>query len=232
MKARQVRSLAVAALPLFAGICSAPAAFAQEEGSPSGPRYTYLDAGYQWSDVNYAIKQLGGQHEGIRANLSVGITEIGPVGLHLFGEFFDGDFDGARTCPQSRDSQSFAAGLGASYGLGEKADLVARIGYVDTEIEVPIESCAAFETVSDDGYLSEGLVRMELSDKVEIEAGARYAELQDSDIGNTDVILGIGYHVTDFLSLRARGVVFDDDTGFELAVRLYFGSFLGRDTLF
>ena len=28
------------------------------------------------------------------------------------------------------------------------------------------------------------------------------------------------------------GVVFDTDTGFELDARLYFGSFLGRDTLF
>ena len=28
------------------------------------------------------------------------------------------------------------------------------------------------------------------------------------------------------------GIVFDTDTGFELSARLYFGSFLGRDTIF
>jgi hypothetical protein len=46
------------------------------------------------------------------------------------------------------------------------------------------------------------------------------------------VFLGLGYHVTDYLTLRAMGVVFDTDTGFELEARLYFGNFLGRDTMF
>ena len=67
---------------------------------------------------------------------------------------------------------------------------------------------------------------------MEIEAGYRYSDLGDSDIGNSDVLLGLGYHVTDYLTLRVRGIVFDNDTGLELSARLYFGSFLGRDAIF
>jgi len=67
---------------------------------------------------------------------------------------------------------------------------------------------------------------------VELEVGFRYSELSDSNISNNDVLLGLGYHVTDYLTLRATGIVFDTDTGFELSARLYFGEFLGRDTIF
>ena len=76
------------------------------------------------------------------------------------------------------------------------------------------------------------MVRSELSENVEVEAGVRYSDLSDSNIGNTDVLLGLGYHVTDYLTLRARGVVFDDDTGIEIGARLYFGTFIDRDTMF
>jgi hypothetical protein len=76
------------------------------------------------------------------------------------------------------------------------------------------------------------MVRSEMSENVEIEAGFRYTDLTDSNISNNDVLLGLGYHVTDYLTLRALGVVFDTDTGFELSARLYFGTFLGRDTMF
>ncbi len=199
--------------------------------------------GYQWTDVNYAVKQDGGRHEGFKVNGSVGLVDFGAVGLHLFGEFFDGDFSGTSTpCdggeggPTSvsgdRNSQSIAGGLGLSYAISESIDIVARAAYVDiTDFEVPNSSCQLVSG-SDHGYLTEAMVRSELSENVELEAGVRYSNLRDSDISNTDVLLGIGYHLTDWVSLRARAVIFDNDTGIELGARLYFGSFIGRDTIF
>ena len=62
------RSLGVAALPLFTGALLAgviPSALAQDTASSDwsgGPRYSHFDAGYQWTDVLYAVKQEGGQH--------------------------------------------------------------------------------------------------------------------------------------------------------------------------
>jgi len=245
MNARLARSLSVAALPLVTGGWLAVAATpATADDSSGGPRYSYFDAGYQWADVNYAVKQEGGQHEGIKLNGSLALTNFGDFGLHLFGEFFDGDFSGARsTCdggeggsPISftgdRDSQSFAGGLGISYRVVENTDFVARAAYVDiSEFEIPNDSCQLV-SLDDDGYFAEAMVRSELSENVEIEAGYRYSDLSDSDISNNDILLGLGYHVTDYLTFRVRGVIFDDDTGLELSVRTYFGTFLGRDAIF
>lgn len=242
MDARLVRLLSVAALPLVTGGWLAAASAATEDSS-GGPRYTFFDAGYQWTDVNYAVKEDGGQHQGYVLRGSVSLIKLGPVGVHVFGEFFDGDFSGVTTfCDDGqggvtkqsgdRDSQSFAGGLGVSYPVLEKTDIVLSAAYVDiSKFQVPDSQCQ-LKSADDHGYSAEALVRSELSENVEIEAGFRYADLNDADISNNDVVLGIGYNVTDYLTFRAMGVVFDNDTGFELNARLYFGSFLGRDTIF
>ena len=226
MNARQVRLLAVAALPLVTGNWFATAL-------ADGPQYTYLDAGYQWVDVNNAVRVDGGQHEGIKLNASLGLTEFGPVGLHLFGEYFDGDLNGANDGCGDRDSQSYVVGIGTHYKLTESTHIVANLGYVDVDGDVVTDgdTCAK-SSVSDDGYEVEGLIRSALSEQVEIEVGYRYTDLSDSDIDNRDTFIGLGYLVNDQLTLRVRGIVFDDDTGIELGVRYHFASLLGRDNLF
>ncbi|MEQ1801696.1 MAG: outer membrane beta-barrel protein [Gammaproteobacteria bacterium] len=237
------RHARVAALACLSGAALlAPALASAADDWSGGPRYSYFDTGYQWVDSNYGVKQEGGQHEGFRLNGSVGLAQFGRVGLHLFGEFFDGDFtgtsascdggEGATSFTGDRDSQSLAGGLGASIAVAESTDVVVQLGYVDiTEFQTPNNLC---ELVSGDdtGYLGEVIVRSELSENVEIEAGFRYSDLDDSNVSSNDVLLGLGYHLTDYLTLRARGVVFDDDTGIEISARLYFGNFLGRDTIF
>lgn len=208
----------------------------------AGPRQTFLDAGYQWTDVNYGIKQNGGTHEGLRLNGSLGLAEFGKLGVHLYGEYFNGDFTGvSTTCGTGpgrvtisgdRNSESLAAGLGLDYPLAHRTRVVARAAWVDIiDFEVPNSACQLL-SADDHGYLVESLLRSELSDRVEIEAGVRHSELSDSDIGDTSVLLGISYHLTDYLTLRARGTVFDDDAGLEIGARFYFGSLLGRDYLF
>ena len=234
------RYLSVAVLPLAAaGWISAAAA----EENAGGPRYSYFDAGYEWTDVLYAVEQPGGTHEGIRLNGSVGLAKLGPVGIQVFGEFFDGDFNGATvecdggeggtlTSSGSRDSQAVAGGLGAYLPIAEKTNVELRAGYIDiTKFQTPNEAC---KLVSKDGtgYFGEVMIRGEMSENVELEAGFRYSDLTDANISNNDVLLGLGYNVTDYLTLRATGVVFDTDTGFELSARLYVGKFVGRDTIF
>ncbi len=246
MNSRPVRSklaryLSVAVLPLAAGASLAAAA---AEDNAGGPRYSYFDAGYAWKDINYAVGQDGGSHEGIVLRGSVGLVNLGPVGLQVFGEFFDGDFSGTTTecdggegvtirSSNNRDSQSIAGGLGAYLPIAEKTNIEVRAAYVDiTEFDTPNNLCQLVAG-DDDGYFAEVMVRSALSENVELEAGFRYAELSDSNTSNNDVLLGIGYDVTDYLTLRATGIVFDTDTGFELSARVYFGTvFLGRDTMF
>jgi len=226
-----------------AGVLAAGTAAAADDYS-GGPRYSYFDAGYQWVDSLYAVKQEGGQHDGVKLTGSLGIAEFGRVGVHLYGEFFDGDFSGiTTTCDGGegggstsfsgdRASQALAGGLGASFAVSEITDVVVRAAYVDiTDFETPDNTCQLVSG-DDTGYLGEVLVRRLFSENVEIEAGFRYTDLDDSGVSDNEVSLALGYHLTDYLTLRARGVIFDDETGIELGARLYFGSFLGRDSIF
>ncbi len=229
MKIPASRKASQQLLGILAATCTC-APLAAQSTDDQGPRYTYLDLGYQWLDVSYAVKQEGGSHEGFRTNGSLGIVQYDAFGLHLFGEYFNGDLTGVPgACPGDRDSSAYAAGLGVSWGFREKIDFIGRAGFVNVEIELPDAECN-LQSVDDSGYLVEGLVRSALSDRVEFEGGIRYSDL--TGIGHTDLFLGLGYQVTDYLSLRARGVVFDNDTGFELSARFYFGPFLARDFLF
>ncbi len=245
MNSRLVRSkfaryLSVALLPLAAaGGISAAAA----EEDTGGPRYSYFDAGYEWTDVLYAVEQPGGTHEGILLNGSVGLAKVGPVGIQVFGQFFDGNFNGSTvecddgeggtiTSKDNRDSQAVAGGLGAYLPIAEKTNFELRAGYIDiTKFQTPNNLCQLV-SADDTGYFGEAMIRSVMSENVELEVGFRYSELSDSNISNNDVLLGLGYNVTDYLTLRATGIVFDTDTGFELSARLYFGEFLGRDTIF
>jgi opacity protein-like surface antigen len=226
MNARQVRLLTVAALPLVAAGWMAAA-------RAEGPQYTYFDAGYQWMDTNNAVRMDSGQHEGIKLNASLGLVEFGSTGLHLFTEYFNGDYVGSADGCGDRDSESWVAGLGGHYRVTPTTHLVVNVGYVDVDGDVVTDSITCAKTgVSDEGYEVEGLVRSNLSEQIELEVGYRYTDLDDSDIDNRDAIIGLGYLFNEQLTLRVRGVVFDDDTGIELGVRYNFASLLGRDQVF
>lgn len=244
MNARQLRLLGVAALPLVtsawlgAAHAEEPAATeppAATESKETGPRYTYVDLGYAWNDVNYAVKQEGGQFEGFVLKGSLGLVDAGPVGISLFGEFFDGEFTGVKDACSSvvgdRDSYSYALGAGASYPIRDTIDIVGRAAYVDVELDVPNNACQ-LQSVDSDGYLVEGLVRAMMSEEVELEAGYRYSDLSDSDISDGSVLLAMNYNITSWFAVRLAGIVFDDDSGIELAVRVNFADFLGRDNIF
>jgi hypothetical protein len=108
-------------------------------------------------------------------------------------------------------------GLGLSFGLSDTVDLVARGLYVDAELDAATTS----DTPDEDGYEAEGLVRVMTSEKTEMHVGYAYTDL--GDIEDREVRLGVVYNATPVFALRFGGVVFDDDTGFDLGVRLYFG---------
>lgn len=236
------RRRVLATLPLLASpllVLGAGTASAYE----GDPAYTYVGAGYLWNDVNYAVKQDGGEHEGINIEGSLGLLQAGRIGVHLYGEFFDGDFatntriDGAEggpfTAPDG-DSRSFMIGAGASFALSDSTDLVGRAMYADTEVEIP-DNNGALQRVSGDGYVLQALVRTMVGERVELEAGYRYTNISNSgsdDISNNDILLALTYNVTQQFAIRSRAIVFDDDTGIELGARWYFGRLIGRDEIF
>lgn len=233
----QARWLALGALPLLALGATTASAY---EGDPS---YTYFGAAYVWNDVNYAVKNEGGEHQGVNLEASLGVLDTGRFGIHLYGEFFDGEFasnigiddgnGGAIGVPDG-DSRGFMAGAGASFALTDSVDLVGRAMYADTEVDLP-DSGGNLSAVDGDGYVLQALVRGMVGERVEIEAGYRYTDIDDSassGISNNDILLGLTYSITPQIAVRARGIVFDDDSGLEFGARWYFGKLYGRDFIF
>jgi hypothetical protein len=191
-----------------------------------GPRYTYLGAGYEWTDTKCAIEPEDERIEAYTVEGSIGIFSF----LHLLGEYSDGDSDftydsdsSAAPNPEiskERDFSCYRLGLGGSYGLNDSVDIVGRLYYVDAEIDDGLTS----DTLDDDGYEVEGLVRIMASEKTEVHVGFSYIELDDND--DSDVRIGLIHNITPMVALSVGGIIFDDDTGFNAGVRVYLGDHL------
>lgn len=185
----------------------------------AGPKNSYFGAGYEWTDVKYAVKESGEKHDGYKIEGSLGLFDW----LHVYGEAFDGDFSGTLVDggpSEDVKTKGFHLGLGVSYPLTDSWDAVLRAAYVD------VEQSSRSLTIDDDGYMVEGMVRAMASDRAEIFVGYSYTDIDESDIDNRDAFVGLVYSLSDIIALKAKGIVFDDDTGFELGVRVYFGDSL------
>lgn len=191
-----------------------------------GPRYTYLGAGYEWTDTKCAITPAQDRIEAYTVEGSVGIFSF----LHLLGEYSDGDSDfvfdsDPNVAPNPEiskelDFRCYRVGLGTSYGLSDTIDIVGRAYYVDAEIDDGQTS----DTLDDDGYEVQAQVRIMASEKTEVHVGFSYTDI--SDVDDRDVRVGLLYNVTPMVALSFGGVVFDDDTGFNAGVRVYLGDHL------
>lgn len=197
------------AAALIIGSTALPAA---AQDAPD-PRYTYLGAGYEWTDVKYAIKSPADSFDGYKLEGSLGILDW----LHLYGEYFDGDFDF-----QNSDATGFHAGVGFNFNFAGSWDIVGRAAFVDVEVEGLNPNGTNF-SLDDDGYALEGMLRGMVSDRTEINFGYIYTDLDESGNSNSDVTVGINFDVTNFATLKARGIVFGNDTGLEFGVRFYVG---------
>jgi hypothetical protein len=192
--------------------------FAAAEESAQGPRYTYLGAGYEWTDTKCAIEPEQ-RIEGYTIEGSLGLFDF----LHILGEYSDGDsdFDDPDTgISKERDFKCYRAGLGLNFGLTETVDIVGRAYYVDAEIDARRTS----RTLDDDGYELEGLFRIMASETTEVHVGLAYTDLSDTD--DNEVRIGLVHNVTPMVALRLGGVIFDDDTGINVGIRVYFGDSL------
>ncbi len=198
----------MAAALLLCGAASAAAA----QDTPA-PRSTSLGAGYEWTDVKYAVKSAEDSIDGYKIEAGLGVLDW----LHLYGEYFDGDY-----AFNNSDLTGFHAGFGFNFAFAGSWDVVARVAYVDTEIDGVSPSGSNF-VLDDDGYAFEGLVRGMVSDRTEINVGYLYTDLDESGNSNSDVTIGINFDVTDWATVKARGIVFGNDTGVEFGVRFYVG---------
>jgi hypothetical protein len=214
-------------------------AAARAEGP--GPAYTYIGGSYEWTDVKYGVnpsndeRYNNGTIEGFNVDASLGVLSW----LHLLGQYFDGDCTG---CGTNLDGSTFDQGfegfkLGAGVNIGfdtigwnERTDLVLRAFYVDVE-QSNLNPGTNPPSLSGDGWAGEGSIRSQISPRADFEVGYAYQDV--GSVKNADVFVGLNYRVAWGIALLARGIIFDNDTGFELGARWYFGDFVfgGRDSI-
>jgi hypothetical protein len=219
-----------------------------------GPGYSYIGASYEWTDVKYGVKPSvddrfnNGTMEGVNLEASLGIISWErKLGAHVLGQYFDGKCKPCGTgntgIPFDQDFQGYKVGLGGNIGfdligLNDRTDLVLRAYYLDMEQSKLNSDSTTFDPLTGDGYELQALIRSQISPKTEFEVGYSYQALTTSNCGladcdssNRDLTIGLNYRIAFGITLLARGIIFDDDTGFELGARWYFGDLFGGDII-
>lgn len=204
------------------------------------PDYTYIGVSYEWTDVKFGVNPSAderfnnGTIEGYNVDASLGLLSW----LHILGQYFDGD---CKNCGTAADGSQFDQGFEGyrvgggvnigfeSIGWNDRTDLVLRGYYVD--VEQSKLNPGNPPTLTGDGWSGEGFIRSQISPRAEFEVGYAYQNV--GTVKNADVVVGLNYRLGWGIALLARGIIFDDDTGFELGARWYFGDlvFGGRDSI-
>ncbi len=230
--ARPGLALAVMAASVFASMA------ARAEGP--GPDYTYLGVSYEWTDVKFGVnpsadeRYNNGTMEGYNIDASLGILGW----FHVLGQYFDGDCTNCGTDLNGelfdQDFEGYKIGAGISIGFdtvgwNDRTDLVLRGYYVD--VEQSNLNPDSPPSLSGDGWEAQGVIRSQISPRAEFEVGYAYQDV--GTVKNSDVIIGLNYRIGWGFAALAKGIIFDDDTGFELGVRWYFGDLIfgGRDSI-
>ncbi len=146
MKSRALKALLMI---LLAGYL-APAVLAEE------PVFSYVEAGYLSVDPD----NLSGSGDNVFAGASIGFFKH----FHAFARYVDGDF------ATNVDNTYWEFGGGWHGLLGDKADIVGEISWVDSEVG----------NVSDDGYQLTGGVRWLPVSMFEIDGFVNWADLDQA----------------------------------------------------
>jgi len=198
-----------------------------------GPGYTYVGASYEWTDVKYGVNPgvdenfNYGKFEGANIDASLGILGF----MHINAQVFSGDCLGCGTDSSGaefdQDFTAYKIGLGFNLGLDligldENTDVIFRGNFIDVDMDSQTQG-----SITDDGWSLEGVIRSQISEKAEVLVGYEYQDV--GPVKNRDLKVGVAYNFWGGITLTGDAIVFDDDTGFSLGVRWYFGRLLFND---
>lgn len=166
--------------------------------------YTFVEAAYVNAEMDAGPFDIDG--DGLELRGSVLITDT----VFLIGEYASYDYD------RGVDVTDYSLGAGMRWGLKPELDLVGDIGWLWREIDRP-----PAPDIDDDGFqLGVGL-RARVHDAIEVQAGIRHIDLDDSD---TYLTLGGRYYLTDNVAVGLGLRLNDGDTGWSLGIRAEFGN--------
>jgi hypothetical protein len=198
------------------------------------PRYTYFGINYEETETKEGVDPSGDSNFN-NGDFTLGTVQ-GALGLtdwsHLHGEYFTGTCNNCKGAPGqpggvgNRDIDGYKIGGGVNLSLGKiglpQGDFVLRAHYLYVDLDgIDDES----------GYSVDTLLRTQLSERAEIWAGTEYQNLDD--IKNIDIVIGLGYDLWEGVELTGSGIIFNNESGFDIGLRWNFGErLLGRDALF
>ncbi|HEX6995853.1 MAG TPA: outer membrane beta-barrel protein [Gammaproteobacteria bacterium] len=166
--------------------------------------YTFVEAAYANSELDAGPIDVDG--DGLELRGSVLITDT----VFLLGEYLSYDYD------QDVDLTGYSLGAGMRWNLKPELDLVGDIGWAWREWDRRLAP-----DIDDDGFqLGIGL-RSRVHDDIEVQAGIRHFDLDDSD---TYLTLGGRYYLTDNVAAGLGLRINDDDTGWSIGLRAEFGN--------
>jgi hypothetical protein len=163
----------------------------------SGLDYSYIEAGYIWTDSHQADENLGGLE-------LVGSVQFAP---HWFARVaYDHQSNDA-------DLDRFFVGAGYHTPLDEKLDLYGLFSIVHDEIS------DTGNDFSDTGYAAEIGLRVLVTPTFEVNGAAEWVDVHDSDPG---LKCGVRHDFTNSLSIVARAEFVANDETFAAGLRLAF----------
>lgn len=170
--------------------------------SADGFDYTFVEGGIVNTEIDTGPVDVEGDGFGINGSFSINDD------LHILAGYSDIDYD------FGVDGSLVNIGLGFNTGLSQDLDFVADISYVSAEVD------SGFASADEDGYSLGAGIRARTGQKVELQAGLHYVDLDDSD---TVLSVGGRYYFSDSFAFGAG--LADDDNGlsWNIGVRAEFG---------
>ena len=182
-----------------AAAVSATSAFAGE-----GPRYTYVEVGYQRINPdNFDDDANAGALEG-----SVAVADH----VHLFAGYSYGQVDTAGT---TVDLESAEGGAGLNIPLTKTVDVVADAAYLWAKVHAD-----RFGSADDDGYGLRLGLRAMVTPKLELNGGASYTDVSGTEWAG---YAGAAYNFTDAFAVTVDVSAGQDATSYGAGVRFYLG---------
>lgn len=171
------------------------------------------DLNYDYAELRYVDTEIDGDGggdadgDGFEIGGSVQLAD----NWHIFGSYQTLDFD------FDIDLSALEIGAGYMVPVNSSTDLVARVSYIDGEVDTP------FGDADDSGFgLSSGFRHL-FSPQIEGRAFINYVDLDDSG-SETSFELAGDYFINDQFS-AGLGLEFGDDaTSISIGARYYFGN--------
>ena len=163
--------------------------------------YNFVQASY--GEVDFDSPNVDGDNIGLGGSIAM------TPAFHLFGNADFADLS------NNYDASSWEAGVGYNAAISPIVDIVAQLSYQSVDVDTP------FGNADDSGFGVGVLLRVALTDLLELNGGIKYVDLDDS--GDSTAFVGAAlFNITDRVSLGLNLALDDDAEQYGILGRFYF----------